>query len=225
MFSLIAGLLKWLFSKAEVHILILGVDHAGKTTLLEQMKGVFRKVEAGKGIPLEKIPPTVGLNIGRMDVGSSRAIFWDLGGQSSLRSIWDKYYSEAHGLMYVVDSADAARFEEAKAALDALLCHPHLSGIPLLFFANKQDLSDVRCWFLSVCAPATSLAHWRPYHSPQNPVFTRNFRCPTGKELRRTGCHLRGYKRKKELSQKRQKVTARQRTHVHGDRGRSAVAR
>ena len=57
MFSLAYGFLKWWFSKTEVQILILGLDHAGKTTLLEQMKGVFLKT---KGIPLDKIPPTVG---------------------------------------------------------------------------------------------------------------------------------------------------------------------
>lgn len=111
MFSLLHGFITWFFSKTEIQILILGVDHAGKTTLLEQMKGVFQKT---KGIPLDKIPPTVGLNIGRMDVGKCRVIFWDLGGQVTLRSIWDKYYAEAHGLLFVVDSSDKARFGEVR---------------------------------------------------------------------------------------------------------------
>ena len=46
-------------SKVEVQVLILGLDHAGKTTLLEQMKGLFNKQP---GIPPERIPPTIGLN-------------------------------------------------------------------------------------------------------------------------------------------------------------------
>lgn len=128
-----------MFSKTEVQILILGLDHAGKTTLLEQMKGIFQRTS---GIPLDKIPPTVGLNIGRMDINNCRVIFWDLGGQARLRSIWDNYYAEAHGLMFVVDAADPGRFQEAKMALDSLLCHPELAGIPVLLCANKQDLHE-----------------------------------------------------------------------------------
>ena len=66
------------FDKPEVNVLIIGLDYAGKTTLLEQMKGHFGKTP---GIPVEKIPPTVGLNVGKMFVDGCRVIFWDLGGQ------------------------------------------------------------------------------------------------------------------------------------------------
>ncbi|GBG32724.1 ADP-ribosylation factor-related protein 1 [Hondaea fermentalgiana] len=142
MFSLLSGFFKWLFSKTEVQILIIGLDHAGKTTLLEQMKGIFHK--SANQIPLDKIPPTVGLNIGRMDINNCRVIFWDLGGQIALRSIWDKYYSEAHGLIFVLDSADTDRFEEAKAAMESLVDHPELTGVPLLVCANKQDLPTAK---------------------------------------------------------------------------------
>mmetsp|Transcript_15626 Transcript_15626/g.30237 ORF Transcript_15626/g.30237 Transcript_15626/m.30237 type:complete len:233 (+) Transcript_15626:391-1089(+) len=144
MFSLLSGFFKWLFSKTEVQILIIGLDHAGKTTLLEQMKGIFQK--SANQIPLDKIPPTVGLNIGRMDINNCRVIFWDLGGQIALRSIWDKYYSEAHGLVFVLDSADTDRFEEAKAAMESLVDHPELAGVPLLVCANKQDLATARSY-------------------------------------------------------------------------------
>jgi ADP-ribosylation factor related protein 1 len=142
MFSLLSGFFKWLFEKKEIQILIVGLDHAGKTTLLEQMKGQFQK--SAHTIPLDKIPPTVGLNIGRMDINNVRVIFWDLGGQAALRSIWDKYYSEAHGLVFVLDSADAARFEEAQAAMESLVNHPELAGVPLLVCANKMDLAQAR---------------------------------------------------------------------------------
>mmetsp|Transcript_17826 Transcript_17826/g.21649 ORF Transcript_17826/g.21649 Transcript_17826/m.21649 type:complete len:245 (+) Transcript_17826:207-941(+) len=141
MFSLLAGFFKWLFSKTEVQILILGLDHAGKTTLLEQMKGFFQRID---GIPLDRIPPTVGLNIGRMDINNCRVIFWDLGGQARLRSIWDNYYAEAHGLLFVLDAADEQRFAEAKEAMNSLLCHPDLTGIPMLVCANKQDLHNAK---------------------------------------------------------------------------------
>eukprot|EP00964_Phaeocystis_antarctica_P121593 scaffold85257_cov66-Phaeocystis_antarctica.AAC.2 len=134
MFSLIAGFWQALFRKVEFQVLILGLDGAGKTTLLEQMKAIFLGL-----LPASKIPPTVGLNIGRMQVNRAKLILWDLGGQTSLRAIWEKYYAEAHGLIYVVDASDPDRFEESRAVLQQLLSHPDLTGIPLLVFANKQD--------------------------------------------------------------------------------------
>ncbi|DAZ98065.1 TPA: hypothetical protein N0F65_001940 [Lagenidium giganteum] len=141
MFSLLLGLWNYLFSKAELHILIIGLDNAGKTTLLEQIKTIFGKKP---GIPLDKIPPTVGLNLARVDIKRSRIIFWDLGGQERLRSIWSKYYSESHGLVFVIDSADEARFEEAKTTLTSMLSNSELEGIPLLVLSNKVDLQESR---------------------------------------------------------------------------------
>uniref|UniRef100_A0AAV1UPD3 Uncharacterized protein n=1 Tax=Peronospora matthiolae TaxID=2874970 RepID=A0AAV1UPD3_9STRA len=141
MFSLFWGLWSYLFTRAELHLLVVGLDDAGKTTLLEQLKGIFSKKP---GIPLDKIPPTVGLNIARVDVRRSRVIFWDLGGQERLRAIWNKYYSESHGVVFVIDSANERRFQEAKETLHAMLSNPELSGVPLLVLANKMDLEDAR---------------------------------------------------------------------------------
>jgi len=141
MFSLLLSLFKWLFSREEVHLLILGLDGAGKTTLLERSKMLYKKVGSSPGnIPLDRIPPTVGLNIARLDVGSMLVLVWDLGGQASLRSIWQRYYTEAQGLVFVVDASDQPRLAEAKAALETLVNHPDLSGIPFLLLANKTDL-------------------------------------------------------------------------------------
>lgn len=139
MFSLLHGFWNYLFAKTELHILILGLDMAGKTTLLEQMKGIFNHPQPG--IPPERIPPTIGLNIAKMNVDKCRVIFWDLGGQVRMRSIWEKYYAEAHGMIFVVDSADVGRFEEAKLAFDAVRHHDDLGGVPVMLLANKQDLA------------------------------------------------------------------------------------
>ncbi|ETV70419.1 hypothetical protein, variant [Aphanomyces astaci] len=141
MISLFWGLWQYLFSKAEVHLLIIGLDYAGKTTLLEQLKTMFGKKA---GIPLDKIPPTVGLNIAKVDISRTNVIFWDLGGQERLRAIWSKYYSESHGVVFVVDSSDPARFDEARAALASMLAHPELSDVPLLVLANKSDLDTAQ---------------------------------------------------------------------------------
>mmetsp|Transcript_25557 Transcript_25557/g.33424 ORF Transcript_25557/g.33424 Transcript_25557/m.33424 type:complete len:194 (-) Transcript_25557:57-638(-) len=139
MFSLIAGFWNYLFSKTEVNILILGLDYAGKTTILEQLKGIFGRKP---GISPEKIPPTIGLNIGRLEINNCKITIWDLGGQVRMRSIWEKYYKDTHGMIFVIDSADVARFEEAKLAFDTLLHHPNLDEIPIMLMANKQDLPN-----------------------------------------------------------------------------------
>uniref|UniRef100_A0A7N0UYE8 ADP-ribosylation factor-related protein 1 n=1 Tax=Kalanchoe fedtschenkoi TaxID=63787 RepID=A0A7N0UYE8_KALFE len=139
MFSLFYGLWKYAFSKAEFHVLILGIDKAGKTTLLEKLKAFFSNLE---GLPPDRIVPTVGLNIGRLEVSNTKLVFWDLGGQPGLRSIWEKYYEEAHAVMYVIDAACPSRFEDSKSALEKVLRHEDLKGAPLLVLANKQDLSN-----------------------------------------------------------------------------------
>lgn len=139
MFSLFYGLWKYVFSKTEFHVLILGIDKAGKTTLLEKLKSQFLNIE---GLPPDRIVPTVGLNIGRVEVSNSKLVFWDLGGQPGLRSIWEKYYEEAHAVLFVVDAACPSRFEDAKSALEKVLRHEDLHGAPLLIVANKQDLAE-----------------------------------------------------------------------------------
>eukprot|EP01018_Ginkgo_biloba_P032426 Gb_00708 [translate_table: standard] len=139
MFSLLYGLWKYIFSKTEFHVLILGIDKAGKTTLLEKLKTMYSESE---GLPPDRIVPTVGLNIGRAEASNSKLVFWDLGGQLGLRSIWEKYYEEAHAVMYVVDAACQSRFEDTKSALEKILRHEDLKGAPILIVANKQDLSD-----------------------------------------------------------------------------------
>jgi ADP-ribosylation factor related protein 1 len=136
MFSLLYGLLEWVLRKDELHMLILGIDKAGKTNLLERVKATYSKLVA---LDPSKILPTVGLNVGRIEAFNSHLIFWDLGGQPGLRSIWDKYYDESHGIIFVVDATTPSRFEESKRALDKVLGSRELFDTPLLIFANKQD--------------------------------------------------------------------------------------
>ena len=93
-----------------------------------------------EGRPSGPTMPTVGLNIGRVQVQKCRLTFWDLGGQASLRGIWEKYYSDAHALLFVVDASDAERLDDARAALHSVLQHHDMAGVPVLLFANKQDV-------------------------------------------------------------------------------------
>ena len=109
------------------------------------------------------------MNLARIDIGKTRVIFWDLGGQTTLRPLWNRYYREASALLFVVDSTDLERFEESRATfgmffgfdlitlivitafiVESLLKHPDLQHIPILIFANKQDL-DVQTYFIVSC--------------------------------------------------------------------------
>ena len=106
MFSLLYGLWEYIFRKEELRILVLGLDKSGKTTLLERLKELYTDVP---GLEPDAILPTVGLNVGRIEACNAHLILWDLGGQLGLRGIWEKYYADAHGLLYVVDAADPSR--------------------------------------------------------------------------------------------------------------------
>lgn len=88
MFSLFYGLWKYMFKRDEFYVLILGLDNAGKTTFLEQTKIKFNRNY--KGVNLNKITTTVGLNLGKINFKNIVMNFWDLGGQQELQSLWDK---------------------------------------------------------------------------------------------------------------------------------------
>ncbi|EMP33286.1 ADP-ribosylation factor-related protein 1 [Chelonia mydas] len=138
MYTLLSGLYKYMFRRDEYCILILGLDNAGKTTFLEQTKTRFNRTY--KGMSLSKITTTVGLNIGTIDVGKARLMFWDLGGQDELQSLWDKYYAESHGVIYVIDSTDEERLSDSKRAFEKVVTSEALEGVPILVLANKQDV-------------------------------------------------------------------------------------
>jgi ADP-ribosylation factor related protein 1 len=98
------------------NILILGLDNAGKSTLLEMIKSLYSTTL----FQPENIQPTIGQNIGRITVGETVKLvlaFWDLGGQEGLRNIWEEYYRESDALIFVVDATDRGRIEECKNAL------------------------------------------------------------------------------------------------------------
>ena len=88
MFSLLHGLWRYLTQKDEYFVVIVGIDDAGKTTFLEQTKIHFTR--GYKGMNLNRITSTVGLNVGTINLSGARVHFWDLGGQGDLRTLWDK---------------------------------------------------------------------------------------------------------------------------------------
>lgn len=107
--------------------------------MLERLKAILAKEDP---LPHGQVLPTVGLNLQRLSALGVNLVFWDLGGQAGLRTIWEKYFREAHAIMFVVDSVDQERFGDAADALRRALGHKDLAGAPCLVIANKQDLSD-----------------------------------------------------------------------------------
>eukprot|EP00940_MAST-03C_sp_MAST-3C-sp2_P002891 g2891.t1 len=145
MFSLIYGFVQKCTERPELKVLIVGLDHAGKTTLLEQMKSLhLQKGDGGvrkNGRRIKQIGPTVGMNVGKVSHKKWDILFWDLGGHKSMREIWEHYYEEASAIMFVIDAADPRRVPEAEKELRRLVGDKRLAGIPILLAANKQDLS------------------------------------------------------------------------------------
>ncbi|KAI8378596.1 ADP-ribosylation factor family-domain-containing protein [Blakeslea trispora] len=137
MYTLLSGLYHHLTRKEEYYVLIIGLDNAGKTTLLERIKSIYTGTN---GLDPDKIAPTVGLNIGKVNIKSSRINFWDLGGQKDLHSIWERYYSECHAIVFVVDSTDPVRLEDCRDTFEKLITNDAVEGVPVLMLANKQDV-------------------------------------------------------------------------------------
>lgn len=114
----------------EVRLLMLGLDNAGKTTILKKFNGE----------DTHTISPTLGFNIKTLEHKGFKLNIWDVGGQKSLRSYWRNYFESTDGLIWVVDSADKRRLQDCKLELHNLLLEERLAGATLLVFANKQDL-------------------------------------------------------------------------------------
>ncbi|GAA6071878.1 ADP-ribosylation factor-like protein 4C isoform X1 [Tachysurus ichikawai] len=118
-----------------LHVVMLGLDSAGKTTVLYRLK--FNE--------FVNTVPTIGFNTERVRLnnGAARGIschVWDVGGQEKLRPLWKSYSRCTDGIVYVVDSVDAERLDEAKAELHKVTRLTENQGAPLLIIANKQDL-------------------------------------------------------------------------------------
>ncbi|XP_014769555.1 ADP-ribosylation factor-like protein 3 isoform X2 [Octopus bimaculoides] len=114
----------------EVRLLLLGLDNAGKTTLLKKLASE----------DISHITPTQGFNIKTVQSGGFRLNVWDIGGQRKIRPYWKNYFENTDFLIYVIDSSDKKRFEETGEELLELMEEEKLNGVPLLVFANKQDL-------------------------------------------------------------------------------------
>lgn len=158
MYHLIKSLYLHATSKEEYSILLLGLDNAGKTTLLEQIKALYAAHDAPHEPHLNTVP-TVGQNVSVIELKDCYLRIWDVGGQHSLRGLWQSYFDSCHAIVFVVDSTDIGdgdisqleeskkeesegRLDECKLVLESILGHQSTSGVPILVLANKQDRED-----------------------------------------------------------------------------------
>lgn len=119
-----------LFSKQEMRILMVGLDAAGKTTILYKLK---------LGEVVTTIP-TIGFNVESVEYKNISFTVWDVGGQDKIRPLWRHYYQNTQGLIFVVDSNDRERVGEARGELERMLSEDELRDAAVLVFCNKQDL-------------------------------------------------------------------------------------
>jgi len=119
-----------LFGKKEMRILMVGLDAAGKTTILYKLK---------LGEIVTTIP-TIGFNVETVEYKNISFTVWDVGGQDKIRPLWRHYFQNTQGLIFVVDSNDRERVQEAKDELNKMLGEDELKDAVLLVFANKMDL-------------------------------------------------------------------------------------
>nr|POF02838.1 adp-ribosylation factor 1 [Quercus suber] len=128
----ISRLVKMLFAKKEMRILMVGLDAAGKTTILYKLK---------LGEIVTTIP-TIGFNVETVEYKNVSFTVWDVGGQDKIRPLWRHYFQNTQGLIFVVDSNDRERVSEARDELHRMLSEDELRDATLLVFANKQDLPN-----------------------------------------------------------------------------------
>ncbi|ETW84438.1 hypothetical protein HETIRDRAFT_381968 [Heterobasidion irregulare TC 32-1] len=114
----------------EMRILFLGLDNAGKTTILKKLNGE----------DIMSVSPTLGFNIKTFTHGRYTLNIWDVGGQRTLRPYWRNYFEQTDAIAWVVDSGDRMRIQDCKEELHSLLLEDRLAGASLLIFANKQDI-------------------------------------------------------------------------------------
>jgi len=132
-FKAIYDWLLWMFWSTEMDVTIIGLQNAGKTSLL--------RVLAGSEFTIDSLP-TVGFNMKRVQKGHVTLKCWDLGGQPRFRSMWERYCRGVSAIVFIVDAADKDAVPVAAEELHALLDKPSVEGIPLLVLGNKSDLPN-----------------------------------------------------------------------------------
>ncbi|XP_043276796.1 E3 ubiquitin-protein ligase TRIM23-like isoform X2 [Venturia canescens] len=120
-------------TKIDMRVVILGLDGAGKTSILSAMRGMTLS-----GPPIS----TIGFNVESLEYKNLMFTLWDVGGQHKFRPLWKHYYHNTQAVIFVVDASDRTRFEEARKELSKIVNERELKDAWFLIYANKQDIAD-----------------------------------------------------------------------------------
>ena len=120
-------------SRNNFKIIILGIQNAGKTTILYRLS-------IGQ---LVKTTPTIGSNVEEISYNNVKLQAWDLGGQESTRSVWNVYFVNTDAIIYVIDTHDET-YDDSKTQFYKLLSNDALKNAIILIYANKQDLPGAK---------------------------------------------------------------------------------
>ncbi|KAH7389849.1 ADP-ribosylation factor family-domain-containing protein [Pyrenochaeta sp. MPI-SDFR-AT-0127] len=115
----------------EMRILMLGLDNAGKTTIVKKIMNE----------DVNSVSPTLGFIIKTIEYDGYKLNIWDVGGQKTLRTYWKNYFEKTDTLIWVVDATDRERMDDCGQELAGLLQEERLSGASLLVFKNKSDVA------------------------------------------------------------------------------------
>nr|GAT60362.1 predicted protein [Mycena chlorophos] len=132
--SIFTSFFQWIsgiFFSKSAEIAIVGLQASGKTSFVNVI---------GSGQWSEDVVPTVGFIFRKVRKGNVTLKIWDVAGQPKFRSMWERYCHGVDAIVFIVDSADAEKFNTARFELHQLLSQSALGGVPLLVLGNKNDL-------------------------------------------------------------------------------------
>ncbi|KAH6904873.1 ADP-ribosylation factor 1 [Coprinopsis sp. MPI-PUGE-AT-0042] len=121
-----------MWGKKDIRLLMLGLDNAGKTTIIEKLK-------IGEVVTTT---PTTGFNVETVQYKNIQFTMWDLEGHGKFQPLWKHYFQSGMGVIFVVDSNDLDRLDVAREELHRIINYEELRDAPLLIFLNKQDLPN-----------------------------------------------------------------------------------
>lgn len=122
--------------RRHIVLILIGLDNAGKTKTVNNLAGEKD----------DKVLPTVGFKAVNLVHKDTPVTIFDLGGGPEFRAIWPQYYSEVHGVIFVIDSSDFSRLDECRTVLEEVLSHDKISG---KYFHSYVVLKQVLTLYLA----------------------------------------------------------------------------